>query len=177
MNNINNKNLMNLNKKLHDRKKQISAKWLNALLDTYKSQGAKFFRETGNEFANPVGATFRDSLDTLLEFLITGERGEGIENPVLGIVRIRAVQGFAPSAATSFVFAARTILQAEAEACSAAGTGEWKEILARIDEMTLCAFDQYMQCREKIWKHKANHLYDRTNKLLLKSNLIEEVTD
>ena len=170
---------MSLNKKLHDKKKQISAKWLDALLDTYKSQGAKFFRETGNEFANPVGATFRASLDSLLDFLLTGDKGKGIENPVLGIVRIRAVQGFAPSVATNFVFAARNILQAEAGDLmySPKGVAEWKEIQARIDEMTLLTFNMYMECREKIWKHKANHLYDRTNKLLEKAHLIKEVTD
>ncbi|MDD2218603.1 MAG: RsbRD N-terminal domain-containing protein [Desulfoplanes sp.] len=170
---------MNLNEKLVGRKKQISARWLDALLSTYKSQGAKFFKETSNEFANPVGTTFHASLDSLVGFLLQGERGDGIENAVDGLVRIRAVQGFAPSVATGFVFAIKKILQDEAgsDLLASDGAREWKSIEARIDEMTCIAFDLYMQCREKIWKHKANHLYNRTSKLLIKSHLIEEVTD
>jgi len=170
---------MDLNKKLVGRKKQISAKWLDALLNTYKSQGAKFFKETGNEFANPVGTTFHASLDSLVDFLLQEDGSDGIENAVDGIVRIRAVQGFAPSVATGFVFVIRTILKEEAgsDLRTAEGAEAWGRIEARIDEMTCMAFNLYMQCREKIWKHKANHLYDRTSKLLKKSHLIEEVTD
>jgi hypothetical protein len=114
-----------------------------------------------------------------LDYLLQENDGEGLEQLVDGVVRIRAVQGFAPSAATDFVFTIKNILKAEAgaELATPEGIREWEAIESRIENMTRIAFDLYMACREKIWKHKANHLYNRTNQLLKKSHLIEEVTD
>ncbi len=170
---------MSLQDGLYGRKKKIVATWLDAFLESYKSQGAKFFKETGNEFANPVGTTFRSCLDGLLDYLLQDGHEEGLEQLIDGVVRIRAVQGFKPSAAVDFVFSIKKILKDEirADLATPEGIREWETIEARIDTMTRVAFDLYMACREKIWKHKANHLYNRTNKLLKKSNLIEEVTD
>jgi hypothetical protein len=170
---------MSLREGLYGRKKKIATAWLDRFLETYKSQGAKFFRETRNEFANPVGTTFRSCLEGLLDYLLQENDGEGLEQLVDGVVRIRAVQGFAPSAATDFVFTIKNILKAEAgaELATPEGIREWEAIESRIENMTRIAFDLYMACREKIWKHKANHLYNRTNQLLKKSHLIEEVTD
>ncbi|PIE69132.1 MAG: hypothetical protein CSA21_03760 [Deltaproteobacteria bacterium] len=169
---------MSLSDRLYGHKKKIAAAWLDVFLDTYKSQGAKFFKETTNEFANPVGATFRSCLDGLLDYVLQGNREEDLEQLVDGVVRIRAVQGFKPSVAVEFAFSIKQILKDESreELTTPEGMREWDILVARMDTMTRMAFDLYMACRETVWKHKANHLYNRTNKLLEKSNLLEEVT-
>jgi hypothetical protein len=176
---LENRDDMSLRDGLYQRKKKIAAAWLDVFLETYKSQGAKFFKETKNEFANPVGATFRSCLDGLLDYLLLEDHSDGLEHLVDGVVRIRAVQGFRPSVATDFVFSIKKILKDEVgSACTTPEEiREWEAIESRIETMTRVAFDLYMACREKIWKHKANHLYNRTNQLLKKSHLIEEVTD
>ena len=94
-----------------------------------------------------------------------------------GILRIRAVQGFAPSVALSFLPALKEIVYRE---IAKMHSSELTDVLlhdwnVRVDRLTMMGFDLYMACREILWKQKANQLYSRTHKLLEKGNLLKDV--
>jgi hypothetical protein len=76
------------------------------------------------------------------------------------VVRLRAVQGFRPSEALSFVFDLRAI--------AAEAGGELPPLLdgrshldGRIDRLALMAFDRYMACREQIASLREKELQKR----------------
>lgn len=80
----------------------------------------------------------RDALTTLTEQVLGDMNAEKVKAALDAIIRVRAVQDFAPSEAVAFVFALREIVESTAE------------VQARIDQVALAAFDTYMKCREQI---------------------------
>ena len=167
---------MELNKFLTDNQKGICAQWTDAIIKTYPDEGAKFFSGSSNQFANPVGHTFRSNIEKIFMTLLRGGDVAECSTDLDGILRIRAVQGFAPSVALSFLPALKEIVRRE---LAKTGRGqEMDEALhdwnVRVDRLTMLGFDLYMACREVLWKQKANQLYNRTHKLLEKANLLKD---
>jgi hypothetical protein len=71
------------------------------------------------------------------------------------ILRIRAVQDMSPSQAVGFVVQLRSILR------EAPATFDLPLLEKRIDQLSLAAFDKYMQCREQAFAarlHEAERL-------------------
>lgn len=167
---------MDLNKFLTDNQNGICAQWTDAIIKTYPDEGAKFFSGSCNQFANPVGHTFRNNIEKIFMTLLRGGDVAECSTDLDGILRIRAVQGFAPSVALSFLPALKEIVRREL-----AKTGRVQEMdealhdwNVRVDRLTMVGFDLYMACRELLWKQKANQLYSRTHKLLEKANLLKD---
>ena len=167
---------MELSKFLTDNQKGICAQWTDAIIKTYPDEGAKFFSGSSNQFANPVGHTFRSNIEKIFMTLLRGGDVAECSTDLDGILRIRAVQGFAPSVALSFLPALKEIVRREL-----AKTGRVQEMdealhdwNVRVDRLTMVGFDLFMACREVLWKQKANQLYNRTHKLLEKANLLKD---
>jgi hypothetical protein len=70
-----------------------------------------FLKGQKDPFANPVGKTTHQSLDALVDALITGAGRDVMAAALDPILRIRAVQTFTPSKATSFVFSLKQIIR------------------------------------------------------------------
>lgn len=85
---------MDLSKFLVDNHRGISAQWVEAIIQTYPSEGAKFFSGSANQFANPVGHTFRNNIEKMFLNLAKGADVAECTKELDGILRIRAVQGF-----------------------------------------------------------------------------------
>ena len=139
--------------------------------ETYPGDTAVFLKKGGDPFQNPVADIFARSVDCIVASLLGGiERDEILRN-LDAIVRIRAVQEFAPSQSVAFVFllkkAIRDELQSDID--SEGLHGELLEIESRIDGLTLLAFDCYSKCREKIHEIRAGELKRKTHRLLEKS--------
>jgi len=86
------------------------------------------------------------------------------------------VQGFVPSVALSFLPALKEIVRRQLEKVGSAEQADamlhdWN---TRVDRLTMLGFDLYMNCRELLWKQKANQLYSRTHKLLERANLLKD---
>jgi hypothetical protein len=167
---------MELQKFLADNHHGICAQWSEAIIKTYPEEGAKFFSGSSNEFANPVGHTFRNNVERIYKVLISEADVSECSADLDGILRIRAVQGFAPSVALCFLPALKEIVRRQLEkACTVAEADamlhDWN---IRVDRLTMIGFDLYMNCRELLWKQKANQLYSRTHKLLEKANLLKD---
>ncbi|PKN41580.1 MAG: hypothetical protein CVU60_09280 [Deltaproteobacteria bacterium HGW-Deltaproteobacteria-18] len=167
---------MELQKFLADNHHGICAQWSEAIIKTYPEEGGKFFSGSSNEFANPVGHTFRTNVERIYKVLISEADVSECSTDLDGILRIRAVQGFAPSVALCFLPALKEIVRRQLEkACTDAEADamlhDWN---IRVDRLTMLGFDLYMNCRELLWKQKANQLYSRTHKLLERANLLKD---
>jgi hypothetical protein len=167
---------MELQKFLTDNHHAICAQWAEAIIKTYPEEGAKFFSGSSNQFANPVGHTFRNNVERIYKVLLSQADVAECSTDLDGILRIRAVQGFAPSVALSFLPALKEIVRRQLEkACPAEHVDsmlyDWN---TRVDRLTMLGFDLYMNCRELLWKQKANQLYSRTHKLLERANLLKD---
>lgn len=167
---------MELKKFLTDNQKSICAQWTDAIINTYPEEGAKFFAGSSNQFANPVGHTFRNNIEKIYQTLVRGGDVAECSQDLDGILRIRAVQGFAPSVALCFLPALKEIVRRELAKTNPAQATEamlhdWN---VSVDRLTMLGFDLYMSCRELLWKQKANQLYSRTHKLLEKTNLLKD---
>ncbi len=170
---------MDFKKFLLDNHKTISDQWFQSIVGTYQEEGAKFFGGSSNQFANPAGHTFRVNIEKMYLALVKEWSVDTCSKDLDGILRIRAVQGFSPSVALSFLPALKEIVYREllkGGQVEAAGAilHDWNNL---IDRLTMLGFDLYVTCRETLWQQKANQLYSRTHKLLEKANLIRNVDE
>jgi hypothetical protein len=146
-----------LDEALKARRAAVLERWLRAVLDTYPKETARFLDGVGDAFANPVGHTLRTGLAQLYDALVAEKTAAELSVAADGIVRIRAVQEFAPSSAVGFVPALRPILREE---LAGAGLADAERVSLEdgVDRMALAAFDVYMQCREKLFEIRVREL-------------------
>lgn len=148
---------MGLAEALTERRSAVLERWFRDVVATYPEGAARLLAAGGDPFANPVGHTLRVGLGRLYDGLAAEPAPDELRAAVDGIVRIRAVQEFTPSAAVGFVYAVRGILREEL-----AGAGlqpaEHAALERSVDRAALAAFDVYMQCREKIFEIRVREL-------------------
>jgi hypothetical protein len=97
-----------------------------------------------------------------------------------GIVRIRAIQDFAPSEAVAFIFKLKKIVRQElgGEVLLMPGmTDELTAFDSTIDDLALFSFDIYVKCREKIYELKAKEATNMTFRLLQQARIIVDGQD
>jgi hypothetical protein len=127
------------------------------VVDTYPQDTARFLAAGADPFANPVGHTIREGLGRLYDGLAADVTHADLCAAIDGIVRIRAVQEFAPSAAVGFVYALKGILREELTSVGLDAAGH-AAIEGGVDRLALAAFDAYMKCREKIFEIRVREI-------------------
>lgn len=170
---------MSLSAILEKNKSEIVRIWVDMVLDTYPSDGALFMKKEKDPFSNPVGSTTRKSLEDVFDALLADKDNESVKKLLDPVIRIRAVQEFTPSEATSFVFFLKSIVRKVLKDKLKEKSLE-KDLRAfdiKVDALCLIGFDIFMGCREQIYHFRANHVKDRTMNLLQKANLMCEVPD
>ncbi|MGM0451565.1 MAG: RsbRD N-terminal domain-containing protein [Thermodesulfobacteriota bacterium] len=163
-----------------NRKKWVD-KWLDVVIDTYPQESGYFFKETGDPFANPVGATLKRGINELYDVLVASKFDRDAARQALDpMIRLRAVQEFSPAGAIGFLFELKRILASDLEK-SRAREKDIAEKMAvidsRIDETSLMAFDLYMDCKKKVYELRANQARDSVRQLLLKKGLVSELPE
>jgi hypothetical protein len=166
---------MNLKDHLTEKKTDILKKWFDAVAETYPSEASTFLKKQKAQFTNPVGYTLSEGVEHLFDALMQGMLPDTVSRFLDSIVRLRAIQDFAPSEAVSFIFHLKKIIRNElgTEILNQQGIAE--ELTAfesAIDDLALYAFDLYMKCREKIYDLKANEARSMTFRLLQQARLI-----
>lgn len=169
---------MNLIDILIEKKEKILERWFDASVENYHEDTAKFLKHQKDPFANPVGSITYNSLDKIFDALISdSDHKDIIMKHLDSVIRVRAVQGFTPSEALSFISRLKSILREELS--ELIKRHDLIEDLGRfddkIDTLILNAFDIYMKCREKIYDLKANELRNMTFKLIERANRIFEL--
>ena len=156
------------------KKQEILKSWFQATVDSYPADTAQFLKGQKDPFANPVGKTTHQSLDALLDALVTGAGRDEMVVALDPILRIRAVQTFTPSKATSFVFSLKQIVRQHLPDVGPDAQGDMNDLDRGIDEMAMAAFDIYVACREKIYELKANESRKQFFGSLKRAGLIVE---
>ena len=173
---------MSLKKLLQNNKKNIIKKWQDAIFQLYPADSIMFLTSEKNQFANPVGHSIREHTQNLFNELIA----EGIiDSEKIGLIldemlRIRAIQDFAPSGALNYLFILKKILAKELSEISTQDNNLYYELVAlynRIDEIILIAFDIYSKCREKLYELKVETVKNQFSGLLRRSDLICEAPE
>ncbi|KAF0182751.1 MAG: hypothetical protein FD164_947 [Nitrospirae bacterium] len=169
---------MSLSRLLTAQKSPILDKWFALILSTYPSDAAQFFRKKST-FTNPVGHTISQGIEDIFDGVISGAALEQYRPFLDNIIRVRAVQDFTASKAVAFVFHLKTAVRAVCLKKIAAERlhDDLLDLELRIDELSLMAFDIFMQCREKLYDLRANELRDRTLWILKRSGYVTEIED
>jgi Mg/Co/Ni transporter MgtE len=171
---------MDLQKFLTENRQKLVEKWIAALLATYPADSVKFFKNTKDPFANPVGNTIKRSIDLLFTQVIKQKMDPTALNEAMDpVIRLRAVQEFTPSQAISFIFTIKQLLRKELARHLQEKSVEnfLSDVESNTDEMVLMASDIYGTCREKIYLLRINQAKNSLNKLLIKKEIICEIPD
>lgn len=156
---------MDLAEALRNYRKKIVGQWADYTLSTYTS--SKFFRKEGDKFANPVGGVTKEALAELFLLLSKNAAPESFVAPIEKLMRIRAIQEFAPSQAIAPIHAVkhitRDILAADKERCHLISERELYDFEFSVDMAVLAAFDIYMECRERLYSVRLEELRSGRN--------------
>lgn len=169
---------MRLHELLVQKKTAIIDKWFGVVAESYPADTARFIKTQKDPFSNPVGGTTLNGLKGLFDELLGEMNLDKINSFLDPIIRIRAVQSFTPSQATSCVFSLKKIIRTHLNKSDFNDSGlltELSEFDNKIDMTGLMAFDIYMKCREKIFQIKANEERNRTFSAFERAGLIKEV--
>ncbi|MGA2403272.1 MAG: RsbRD N-terminal domain-containing protein [Syntrophobacteraceae bacterium] len=169
---------MDIEKRLLRNKKTLLEKWFDLLAGTYPLETVRLLKKETDQFANPVGHTFRVALGDILEEFL-GENSAEAMAPLLDkVIRIRAIQDFSPSSSLAFIFGLKRIAGEVLEGQIAAGEVSLQELSdldEKVDGLALFAFDVYMRCREDLFQVRMTEVKNRTHRLLQRAQLIAEV--
>lgn len=147
---------MNFREQLEQNLPAIEQRWIDAVLSTYASDGAKFFKREKDQFANPLGFNVRQGLVKTLLLLVKNELN-ALPTEMEQLVKLRAVQTFSPSEAVAFVFSLKKIvIEVCGTQCIAQYASEWSVFDRRVDDLAMRIFDLYMKDRELIYQVKVN---------------------
>jgi hypothetical protein len=154
----------------------ILSKWFEKIIETYPVDSAGFLERKKNRFQNPIGHTIANSIEQVLDELVSTMDRDKFLAALDGIVRIRSVQDFSPSQAVAFVFLLKDVIRelVEGEEGSPEIAADLCDLESRIDRVALLAFDKYMECREKLYEIKANETIRRTSRLLERANMVAD---
>jgi hypothetical protein len=167
---------ISLNDLLHENRSAIVNLWFEMVVGTYHEETRGPLRRQNAPFTNPVGFNTAQGLEGLFDGLVKGVMPSETSRFLDAIVRIRAVQEFAPSEALRFIIQLKDVVRKVlADALRDPSTaGQLAAFEAAVDDLALFSFDLYMQCREKIYDIKAKEARSMTFRLLQKAQLITE---
>lgn len=151
-----------LDRNFEENRDEVLERWIDVVVEGYPEETAKFLRSQPDQFANPVGTGLRQGLTDLLDGLLTGADPDELTSALDRVIRVRAVQEFAPSAAVSFVFDLKGILREVAGDPGADATGSLDALHHRIERLGLHAFDIYMSCREQMWEIRMREIRNQS---------------
>jgi len=170
---------MDLKNLLQEKRSDIIKKWCSVLLSTYPEQSQNFLRHQKDDIANPVGCTISEGIESIYDELLKESESDEILLFLDNIIRVRAIQDFAPSQAISFVFGLKGVLRDVLE--SEIRRGEISEELiafeSKIDGLALLCFDIYNQCRQKIFEIRVNEVRNESSRLLKMAGLVYEIPE
>jgi hypothetical protein len=158
---------------LSAKKSAILNRWLTAIYESYPPEAAIFLRKEKDHFDNPVGYRISQGLEGLYGALLQEMERDQILNCLDEIIRIRALQDFAPSQALAFIFLLKDIIREElAEEIRKDDLAqEVLELESRIDGLALLGFDVYSKRREKIHEIRTSEMKSRISALLRRAGI------
>ena len=170
---------MDLKSLLLQKKSPIVKKWCDVVLRTYPEQSQKFLRKQKDQFANPVGRSIFEGIESIFDELSHEANANKIALFLDNIIRVRAVQEFSPSQAVGFIFGLKKVIreELESEILKEGITEELAAFHSKIDALALLCFDIYTQCRQKIFDIRVNEVKNQSARLLKIAGLAYELPE
>ncbi len=170
---------MDLKSLLLQKKSPIVKKWCDVVLSTYPKESQKFLRKQKDQFANPVGRTIFEGIESIFDELLHEANADKIALFLDNIIRVRAVQEFSPSQAVGFIFGLKKVIreELESEILKEGVTEELAAFHSRIDALALLCFDIYTQCRQEIFDIRVKEVKTRSERLLQMAGLAYELPE
>jgi len=158
---------------LSQKKAAILGRWLTTIYESYPPETAIFLRKEKNRFDNPAGYRISEGLAGLYGALLQEMERDQILTWLDEIIRIRALQDFAPSQALAFIFLLKNVIRQElAEEIQTENlAAEVLELESRIDGLALWGFDVYAKRREKLHEIRTGEVKARISAFMRKSGL------
>jgi len=169
---------MTFESELAERKNELSEKWAELILRTYPKETQKIWTRQKDRFQNPVGAAIFEATQELMVLIIDWTDAERIAEELDRLIRIRSVQDFTPSQATSFVFLLKKLLRDEFFKKMEA-EGRLPELLrfeAKVDNLAMMSFDIYSKGRELVYRMRVDEVKRAQSNLLRRAGMIADVT-
>ncbi|MBW1840348.1 MAG: RsbRD N-terminal domain-containing protein [Deltaproteobacteria bacterium] len=168
-----------MNNLLAKQKTAVVKKWFALAINTYPPDTAKFLQKQKDPIANPVGRTIFQGLETLFDELLKDLDHEAIRLALDPVIRIRAIQNYSPAQAVGFLFFLKRVIRDSVHE-DLHKEDLLDELLAfesKVDELSLIAFNIYMQCKEKIYELRANEIKNRTFKAFERAGLVKAMPE
>lgn len=165
---------------LEDKEPKLVEQWIAAVIRTYPAESAKFFIDTKDPFANPVGTTIKRCIPLLFHEVIKEKMDPVKVNEALDpIIRLRAVQEMTPSKAVSFILAIKFLIRSELQHQPRDKTTEalLSVVESNVDALVLAALDIYVCCRDTVYSLRINQAKESVKKLLIKKGLMSDIPD
>jgi len=149
------------------------------MFEIYPADSARFYSTERNAFANPVGQTIASQSASLLDLILDGGERSAVAAALEPIIRIRAVQEFAPSVALGFVPLLKNAVREEIPDLLAepARSTTLAALDARVDEALLVAVDLYVHCREEVAQLRVREATRQVSGLLRRLGWMETTSD
>ena len=152
------------------KRESMAARWVEIVHGTYPFDTIGFLRTRKDRFANPVGYRTEEAAKALMDVLFADQPDEdSLRKAVDEIVRVRAVQDFAPETAVGVFFALKDIVRQVVEE-----SNRLSEVMpallkleSRIDAVVLMAFGAYARFRETLHLMKVDE-FKRLNSQILR---------
>jgi hypothetical protein len=164
---------MSLTAHLTEKKSVILGRWLTAIYESYPPQTAIFLRKENDRFDNPMGYRISQGLEGLYQALLQDTEREKVLTALDEIIRIRALQDFAPSQALAFIFLLKNVMREElGQEIQEENLGvALLELESRIDGLALLGFDVYTKRREKLQDLRVDEMKRSVSGLMRKSGI------
>jgi hypothetical protein len=161
---------------LSQHRKDIVRQWIRRTMAAYPAASRAVFERNRNQFANPLPHILSTGIERLFDALTDGAGPDEVALAMDGIVRLKAVQDFAPSQALSFVFELKAIIKEQlgSELNSPEVFNAFLVMEQDIDRMASIAFDLYTACREKLFEIRTNEIRNQTHMLIRRVNEMDK---
>jgi hypothetical protein len=159
---------MDLQEIIAENSQKILDAWVEQVMNTYHAEGARFFTNQKDRFANPVGYNLKKGLEGVFNTLRKCEEVKELPIEMVQFIKLRAVQESSPSAALSFLYGLKEIVRNVCGVEQLLKTQkEWVMFDKAVDQLALLGFDDYMKDRELLYKAQVND-FKRGNNVMTK---------
>ncbi len=152
--------------------------WVQRVLGAYPEETQTFLTQKADPFDNPVGAALKEGTSDIVTYLLDGGERDTLAEKLQHLMRIRAVQQFAPAEAVGFVFQLKDVIRTRLGKDVAAGElyPELLEFESAVDDVAMVCVELYTEAREQLFRSQLKSVHRQTYKLVERMNKMRRIS-